>query len=59
MRAVEYRRFQDGPRWRNLLLGKAAALLFDQGTYEGQYLKDWLGERLGELGVRTFRGSAV
>ena len=26
MRAVEYRRFQDGPRWRNLLLGKAAAL---------------------------------
>jgi hypothetical protein len=30
--------------------GKAAALLFDQGIYEGQYLKDWLGERLGELG---------
>jgi NTE family protein len=54
MRAVEYRRFQDGPRWRSLLLGKAAALMFDQGIYEGQYLKDWLGERLGELGVRTF-----
>jgi NTE family protein len=54
MRAVDYRRFQDGPRWRNLLLGKAAALLFDQGIYEGQYLKDWLGERLGQLGVRTF-----
>ena len=39
---------------RNLLLGKAAALLFDQGIYEGQYLKDWLGGRLAELGVRTF-----
>jgi len=39
MRAVEYRRFRDGPRWRNLLLGKAAALLFDQGIYEGQYLR--------------------
>ena len=54
MRAVEYGRFQDGPRWRSLLMGKAVALLSGQGIYEGQYLKDWLGERLGELGVSTF-----
>jgi len=54
MRAVEYRRFQDGPRWRNLFLGKAVAVLFEQGIYEGQYLRDWLGERLGKLGVCTF-----
>jgi NTE family protein len=25
MRRVDYRRFQDGPRWRDLFLGKAAA----------------------------------
>lgn len=54
MRGVDYRRFQDGPRWRDLFLGKAAALMFQQGIYEGQYLKDWLGERLSRLGVYTF-----
>ena len=37
MRGVEYRRFRDGPRWRSLLLGKAVAVLFEQGIYEGQY----------------------
>jgi NTE family protein len=28
--------------------------MFQQGIYEGQFLKDWLGERLARLGVRTF-----
>ena len=54
MREVEYRRFQDGPRWRSLLLGKAVAVLFEQGIYEGQFVRDWLGERLAKFGVRTF-----
>ncbi len=54
MRGVEYRRFQDGPRWTRLLLGKAVAVLFEQGIYEGQFVKDWLGERLARLGVDTF-----
>ena len=54
MRAVDYRRFQDGPRWTGLLVGKAAALMFQQGIYEGQFVKDWLGERLARLGVHTF-----
>jgi NTE family protein len=54
MRAVEYRRFQDGARWRSLLIGKAVAVLLQQGIYEGQFLKDWLGERLATLGVHTF-----
>ena len=54
MRGVEYRRFQDGPRWRNLFIGKAAAVLLQRGIYEGQFLKDWLGEQLARLGVRTF-----
>jgi NTE family protein len=54
MRGVDYRQFQDGPRWRGLFIGKAAALMFPQGIYEGQFVKDWLGERLGRLGVHTF-----
>jgi NTE family protein len=54
MRGVDYRRFQDGPRWRGLLVGKAAALMFGQGIYDGQFVKDWLGEHLGRLGVHTF-----
>jgi NTE family protein len=54
MRGVEYPRFQDGPRWRSLLLGKAVAVLFEQGIYEGQFVTDWLGERLARLGVHTF-----
>lgn len=54
MRGVDYRRFQDGPRWKGLLAGKAAALMFQQGIYDGRFVKDWLGEHLGRLGVRTF-----
>jgi NTE family protein len=54
MRGVDYRRFQDGPRWKDLFIGKAAALVFQQGIYEGQFVKDWLGEKLAGLGVRTF-----
>jgi len=54
MRGVDYRRFQDGPRWRSLFVGKAAALMFRQGIYEGRFVKDWLGEHLAGLGVRTF-----
>jgi NTE family protein len=54
MRGVDYRRFRDGPRWRDLFLGKAAALMLRQGIYEGQFVKDWLGERLARLGVNTF-----
>ena len=54
MREVDYTRFQDGPRWTGLFIGKAMALLFRHGIYEGTYLKDWLGGQLGRLGVHTF-----
>jgi NTE family protein len=54
MRGVDYRQFQDRPRWKDLFIGKAAALMFQQGIYEGQFVKDWLGEKLAGLGVRTF-----
>ena len=36
MRGVEHRRFQDGPRWRNLFIEKAAAVLLQRGIYEGR-----------------------
>lgn len=59
MRGVDYRRFQDGPRWRGLLVGKAVAVLLEQGIYDGQFLKDWLGERLGSgPGVTGGHGDA-
>jgi hypothetical protein len=54
MRGVDYRRFQDGPRWTGVFAGKAAALMFQQGIYEGQFARDWLGGRLARLGVHTF-----
>lgn len=54
MAHVEYRKFQDGHLWDELLIGKAASLLFEHGIYEGQYVKEWLGEQLGSHGVRTF-----
>ena len=55
MREVDYRRFQDkGLLDRLLLPGQVLSLLFEQGIYEGSYLRGWLTERLAELGVRTF-----
>lgn len=35
-------------------LGKGLSLWFEKGIYEGDVLRRWLGERLGELGVHTF-----
>jgi hypothetical protein len=32
---------------------EAVAVLLHQGIYEGQFLKNWLGGRLGRLEVRT------
>jgi len=54
MRGVDYTRFQDGPPWTELFLGRALSLLFEHGIYHGQYLKDWLDEQLGKLGAHTF-----
>jgi NTE family protein len=55
MREVDYRRFQDKGLLDQLgLPGKGASLLFEQGIYEGNYLREWLTEQLEALDVRTF-----
>ena len=36
MRGADYRRFLDGPRWRDLFLGRAAALLAEGMKQPGQ-----------------------
>ena len=54
MRAVDYRKFQDGEAWERLAVGKAAAVLLEGGVYEGHYLKQWLDDVLRSHGVRTF-----
>jgi NTE family protein len=55
MREIDYGRFEDKGFLDHLgLVGKGASLLFEKGIYEGSYLTEWLGEQLGDLGIRTF-----
>jgi NTE family protein len=54
MHGVDYTRFQDGPLWMELFLGRAVSLLFEHGIYDGTYLKEWLGAQLEKLGADTF-----
>jgi NTE family protein len=55
MKSVDYKKFRDESLVDRLGSGgKAASLLFEKGVYEGEYLREWLGEHLEKLGVRTF-----
>jgi NTE family protein len=55
MAAVDYKKFRDGDLLDHLgIFGKGLSLLFEQGIYEGQYLKRWLGEQLETKGISTF-----
>ena len=54
MDSVDYRRFQDGDLLDRTALGKGLSLLFEQGIYRGEYLKEWLAEQLEAEQVRTF-----
>ncbi len=52
---LDYRKFRDkGPEDRVPWLGPALSLLFEDGVYEGRYLKDWLAGQLATVGVHTF-----
>lgn len=58
-RTLDYRKFRDrgfvGRRLGPLgFLADGLSLLLEIGAYEGDYLRDWLGGVLGELGVETF-----
>ena len=54
MRSLDYTSFSDkGPEDR-FPGGRLYSLLRQQGVYEGEYFKTWLGEILEARGVRTF-----
>ena len=55
MRSLDYKKFRDESFIDRLGIGgKSLSLLFDQGVYEGEYLRNWLADQLEKLGVRTF-----
>jgi NTE family protein len=55
MRDLDYRRFWDRAGARRLpVVGKGLSLLMAKGMYPCSYLTAWLGQKLDELGVRTF-----
>jgi len=57
MAATDYRRFQDESWLDALPGGKILSLLVDDGIYEGEYLRSWLDEVLGD--VDTFAQLAL
>lgn len=57
MAATDYRRFQDESWLDSLPGGKVISILKDAGIYEGEYLRSWLAETLGE--VQTFKHLAL
>lgn len=56
MRKVDYSRFKDEGRWERHTgaAGEIAELLLHMGVAKGDYLVEWLGNELAELGVHTF-----
>lgn len=58
-RSLDYTKFRDRG-WLGRLLGPlgfladGASLVFEDGLYEGEYLRDWLSGVLRDLGVATF-----
>jgi NTE family protein len=54
MSSLDYHKFEDGPPWDRLLVGKAFEVITQHGIYRGDYLKEWLGDQLARLDVHTF-----
>jgi len=61
MRSVDYSKFQDeGALERRLgTPGEVAELLLHMGIAKGDYLVQWLGNTLADLGVHTFADLAI
>lgn len=58
-RSLDYRRFRDRGLPGRLLgplafLGDGLSVLLEGGAYQGDYLRDWVGGVLEDLGVETF-----
>lgn len=55
MKELDYPKFKDPSlRDRIPILGPSLSLLLENGLYEGEYFKSWLGRVLAELDVETF-----
>lgn len=55
MRELDYRRFTDADLLDRIpLVGPAASVLLHDGIYPGNYLRNWVADRLADFGVRTF-----
>ncbi|UAK31466.1 patatin-like phospholipase family protein [Nocardia asteroides] len=54
MQSVDYRKFRDGDFTDRFAAGKALGLLFKQGIFRGNYLRNWLDEILAARNMRTF-----
>lgn len=60
IRKVNYRRFRDKSALDRVpFVGEGISLLFERGVYEGDYLREWLGNLLAELNVETFDDLAI
>ncbi|MEV7808947.1 patatin-like phospholipase family protein [Microbispora sp. NPDC088329] len=61
--AVDYRKFRDASAVERVPLAGGGfsllSLLFERGVFEGDYLREWLGNELADLGVETFDDLAL
>jgi NTE family protein len=55
MRSIDYNRFRDETFFSRFAApGKVASLLLENGLYKGDYVRDWIAERLAGCGIKTF-----
>src|SRR6266542_549362 len=55
MQELDYRKFQDGDFLSHLgAPGAALQVLLHKGIYTGDWLHDWVADRLADVGVRTW-----
>lgn len=55
LRSLDYRKVLDkGWLDRIPLVGAGLSVLLESGVYEGEYVREWLGNELAGLGVETF-----
>jgi NTE family protein len=61
MASVDYNKFMDEGRLEGVTgdFGKIVELLLHMGIAKGDYLVEWLGNELAELGVHTFADLAI
>jgi NTE family protein len=60
MRALDCRRFCDEDALDRIpLVGPGLSLLFDRGVYQGNELREWLGNLLADRGIETFADLAI